>query len=422
MKRRMLSAVLSLMLLLGLMIPAASAKGAGGPSLTVTASETTAHPGDVITYTITMGPVSELLSLQLELDLPQGLTYVEGSGRLADGLAGKMNLDGYPVTWTEFSLMVNGYGLHNTYTSSEDTVLATFQCAVDQDASGALSVGLANLEFVCGTINDYENVTDGVLMTPAGLTVTIPVAGVQLDRDTLTVKQGETETLKATVQPGNASDLTVTFDSSDPSVATVDQDGTVHALGEGETTISATTRDGGFTATCVVTVPHQHAFGSEWSHDDENHWHECASGDGATADVAPHTGGTATCDQQAVCEICGAPYGALADHTLTRVDRVEPTHFADGNIEYWACSVCHKLFRDADGKQEISREDTLIPQIAHDYSDDWSSDETGHWHGCACGDKADVAQHSFAWVIDREPTEDQTGLKHQACTVRLHPQ
>lgn len=417
MKRRMMAAVLSLMMLLGLMVPAASAQGTQGPTLTVTASETEAHPGDVITYTVTLGPVSELLSLQLELDLPQGLTYVAGSGRLADGVRDQMNLDGYPVTWTEQSQMINGFGLYNTYTASEDTVLATFQCRVDQASAGALSVGLANLDFVCGTITDYEDVTDLVQVVPARLAVTIPVAGIQLDQDTLTVQQGETGTLKATVQPDNASDQGVTFVSSNPAVATVDQDGTVHGVGEGETTITATTRDGGFTATCRVTVPHVHSFGSDWSHDGQNHWHECTAGDGETADLAPHTGGTATCEQRAVCEVCGASYGDYATHTLTHVDRVEATHYAAGHVEYWECSLCHKLFSDAQGTREMGREDTLIPQIAHDYADDWTSDDTSHWHQCSCGDQADVAEHSFSWVVDREPTEDQTGLKHEACTV-----
>lgn len=419
MKRRMLAAVLSLMMLLGLMIPAASAKEATGPALTVTASETTAHPGDTITYTITMGPVEELLSVQMQIDLPQGLTYVERSGKVADGLTGKMNFDAYPVTWTEESRMLNGYGLRNNYTSAQDTVLATFQCTVDQGASGDLSVGLTNLSVACGSFidGDAELVTDTVLVTPAQLTVVIPATGVRLDRDSITVKQGETQTLTATLEPADASDQTVTFTSSNTAVAAVDPDGTVHALSEGQATITVTTRDGGFQATCLVTVPHEHSYNTQWSHDGQYHWHECTAGDGAVSDKAAHTGGAATCERQAVCEVCGAPYGELADHTLNHVDRVEPTHFADGNIEYWECSVCHKLFSDAQGTTEISQEDTVLAKIPHDYGTDWVTDESQHWHACSCGAKADVAQHSFAWIIDREPTEDQTGLKHQECTV-----
>lgn len=415
MKKRLLTAALSLLMLLGVMPPTAFAKGYDGPSLTVTASETAVHPGDEITCTVVMGPVQELQSLQMEVRLPEGLTYVAGSGSLTPGLQEQFQYQA--LDWTDAKLMINGYASQTLYSSEEDTALATFRCTVDQDAQGTLSIGLGNLEFYCGPFGDDENVTDGVLVTPARLTCTIPVTGVTVTPETLTLEQGERATLTASVQPGTASNQKVTYSSSNPAVATVDPDGTVHAVGEGEATITVTTQDGRFTAACVVTVPHQHTFGTDWSHDDESHWHECVAGDGAVSDQAPHTGGTATCERQAVCEVCGTPYGDLAPHTLTHVDRVEPTHFAAGNIEYWACSVCHKLFRDAQGTQEISRADTVLTKIPHDYSDDWSSDDTSHWHQCSCGDKADVAAHSFAWVVDREPTEDQNGLKHEACTV-----
>ncbi len=47
-------------------------------------------PGDTITYTITMGAVSDLGSIQMVLDIPAGLTYVSGSGALAPGLKAKL--------------------------------------------------------------------------------------------------------------------------------------------------------------------------------------------------------------------------------------------------------------------------------------------------------------------------------------------
>ena len=56
-------------------------------TLTVAADKTTAAPGDEITYTITMGPVSDLGSIQMVLDIPAGLTYVAGSRNLKIGRA-----------------------------------------------------------------------------------------------------------------------------------------------------------------------------------------------------------------------------------------------------------------------------------------------------------------------------------------------
>lgn len=50
-------------------------------------------------------------------------------------------------------------------------------------------------------------------------------------------------------------------------------------------------------------------------------------------------------------------------------------------------------------------------------SDEWYSDENGHWHTCTCGDKIDEAEHTFEWVIDKKPTATEKGSKHQKCSV-----
>ncbi len=81
-----------------------------------------------------------------------------------------------------------------------------------------------------------------------------PVTGVTLDRSELTLVKGKSETLKATVEPSDASNRKVTWISSDPSIATVSAKGIVKAVGEGSAIITVTTVDGGFTAECEVTV------------------------------------------------------------------------------------------------------------------------------------------------------------------------
>lgn len=53
---------------------------------------------------------------------------------------------------------------------------------------------------------------------------------------------------------------------------------------------------------------------SKWYSDGTNHWHKCG-GCEEKLDVAQHSGGTATCERKAVCEICGAEYGELAAHS-----------------------------------------------------------------------------------------------------------
>ena len=57
------------------------------------------------------------------------------------------------------------------------------------------------------------------------------------------------------------------------------------------------------------------------------------------------------------------------------------------------------------------------PSHTHSYGTDWKYDDTNHWHECQCGDKADMAAHSFQWVIDKAATKEATGIKHEECTV-----
>ena len=86
--------------------------------------------------------------------------------------------------------------------------------------------------------------------TPGGDT-TVPVSGVSISATSLTIDLGKTGFLSAKVSPSNATDKTITWSSSNTSVATV-SDGTVTAVAVGEATITASA--GGKSATCLVTV------------------------------------------------------------------------------------------------------------------------------------------------------------------------
>ena len=79
----------------------------------------------------------------------------------------------------------------------------------------------------------------------------IDVVSISIDKTSIQLKVGETVTLSATVNPSNASDKTVTWSSSDVSIASVD-DGIVKALKIGTATIKA--KAGDKTATCSITI------------------------------------------------------------------------------------------------------------------------------------------------------------------------
>ena len=86
-----------------------------------------------------------------------------------------------------------------------------------------------------------------------------------------------------------------------------------------------------------------------------------------TLAVADHTGGTATCTAQAVCEVCGKGYGEMASHS---------------------------------------------------YNEAWNADSESHWHKCVnCDAISAKTAHEFEWITDKEATAEETGLKHEECNV-----
>ena len=99
---------------------------------------------------------------------------------------------------------------------------------------------------------------DGGYTDTCSITVTgssaVPVSGVSLDRTYLEIRAGGVYKLKASVSPSDASDRSVSWTSSNPSAATIDQDGNVKAVSAGSATITVTTHDGSKTATCSVSV------------------------------------------------------------------------------------------------------------------------------------------------------------------------
>ena len=82
----------------------------------------------------------------------------------------------------------------------------------------------------------------------------VAVTEVRLDKSATTLVEGDTEELMATVMPENATDKGIEWKSDNESVATVSQTGLVTALKDGSATITVITNDGGFRASCEVTV------------------------------------------------------------------------------------------------------------------------------------------------------------------------
>jgi uncharacterized protein YjdB len=106
-------------------------------------------------------------------------------------------------------------------------------------------------ETTIAVIADDSGFTSACVVTVTA--ATIPVTGVSLSHTALSQTKGDTKTLIATVVPDNATNKNVTWKSSNETIVTV-SDGTITAKAAGSASITATTEDGGFTASCTVTV------------------------------------------------------------------------------------------------------------------------------------------------------------------------
>ena len=98
-------------------------------------------------------------------------------------------------------------------------------------------------------------------------------------------------------------------------------------------------------------------------HTDTDKNHIC---DYCNKKISDHTGGTATCKDKAVCEICKESYGSLDpnNHTdLKHIDAKAATAAEEGNIAYWYCDGCKKYFSDAAAKTETTKADTVTAKL-----------------------------------------------------------
>ena len=115
-----------------------------------------------------------------------------------------------------------------------------------------------------------------------------------------------------------------------------------------------------------------HSWKSDWTSDATHHWHECANESCDVTDnagkngYAEHSGGKATCTQNAVCEFCKASYGSpdQNNHTdLKHIDAKAATAAEEGNIAYWYCDGCKKYFSDAAATKEIAKAATVTAKL-----------------------------------------------------------
>ena len=193
---------------------------AGTSTFTVKAENTAGSDSKELTLTINPAPV---LVTSVTLNTSE-LSLYTGQSEILTATVQPEDATNKNVTW-----------------SSDKPEVATVE-------NGEVTAKAAGTATITATA-DGKSATCTVTVTAA----TVPVTGVTLNKTSTSLYVGDTETLTATVAPDNATDKTVTWTSSNPSVATV-ENGVVTAVAPGTATITVTTADGSFTATCAVTV------------------------------------------------------------------------------------------------------------------------------------------------------------------------
>ena len=151
-----------------------------------------------------------------------------------------------------------------------------------------------------------------------------------------------------------------------------------------------TTETGSRERTCSIckytqeeTIPvHEHSIHDEaWKYDDTEHWQECSCGE--RLNVANHI------------------YGDWRE--------TKPATETEAGSRERGCAVCEYVQVE------------IIPEIGHEHGihdETWKYDKTQHWQECSCGEKLNVANHTYGdWKVTKEATETEAGSRERGCAV-----
>ena len=129
----------------------------------------------------------------------------------------------------------------------------------------------------------------------------------------------------------------------------------------------------------ITPSNNNHDWNAWESNGNGTHTHTCKN-DSSHTETTNCSGGSATCEARAVCDVCHMVYGELVPHTLTHSPAVDATCTTPGNVEYWHCSVCGKNFSDSAGKGELT--EITSPALNHNWGAWEKVSETQHQRIC----------------------------------------
>lgn len=283
--KRIIAVLLTLILALSLIPTVAFAEG--NVTFTVTASKSQVTVGDEVDVTVAVSAIEKSRGVAVYLNYDKAkVQYVSGGADDTTTLG-----DASDYEHIESTAQVGFVAELKKQTDVEASTLMTVKFKAIADGEATFSLCDAEAPYGEGKDGGLYDVDES---STAKVTINKPivkVTGVTLNKSTMSLVATAEETLTATVAPENATNKAVTWSTSNDKVAAV-VNGKVTAVAPGEAVITATTADGGFTATCKVTVTEKP---------------------------------------------CEHP-----DAKLTKVDAKEATCTEPGNAECWKCGECGK--------------------------------------------------------------------------------
>ena len=422
-----------------------SALASTNPTITLEKKE--AYVGDDISIVVSIENNPGIWGMDLRISYDKTvmtLTSVENGDfyQNSEWTAGNLNADVYILSYeaSGFDDITTASGTLATlnFKIKDNAATGTYNVSATYNPGDIINVSFDDINF------DISNGSITVKNRP------VPVTGLALDKSTASVETGDgTLTLTPIFTPETATNKNIKWESSDDSIATV-ANGIVTLIKKGVVTITATTEDGNYSASCVVTINCSHRMGHDVPAEDSTcikHGHgaytvcdECGEiieGSDAELPLGDHVGGTANCQHKAVCTVCGEEYGELGDHNYTEIADKQclksVATCGSKAVYYKSCSVCgakgtetfeageydytnhvgetyKKNQKEATCFEEGYTGDTYcrtcdreiskgesIPKNAHNPASVWTTDETYHWKECqtvGCGNLIDKAPHS----------------------------
>ena len=284
------------------------------------------------------------------------------------GAAAQLNLSVTPENFTDI-----------VDWKSTDTNIVTVS---DNGVVKAVGVGTATVK-----------VTVGDVSTTCKVTVLQPVTGINLNKSSLTMDALGTFQMTASVYPDSANDKRITWSSSDPAIASVDENGLVTALKKGTATITAAAMDGsGVKSTCKVTV--------------SNTAHVCT--DPAQLE-SPHNYDNSCTDVWSYRLDGASSLNVTFDARTEMEDGFDYLYILDGSGK----EVGKYTGKELAGKTVSVPGDTVQIRMASDKGNNaWGFKVTS----VTAGSK--TCQH--VWdngKVTKEPTETETGIRTYTCTL-----